>query len=82
MGRRLDSIYVVLVENSEGDEGIAAIPFGRRVEPLVASTEEKLEQIRSAAASLVASTRQTMRIVRFAQREHVENIVPAPVQNS
>lgn len=74
MARRLDSVYIFVVENAEGDEGVAALPAGRRLEPMIATSEERLEQLRELAQGIVSSSGQRMRIVRFTSRVDVGEI--------
>lgn len=76
MARRLESIVVFLVEDEKGDEGIAAFPERRGhrmvLQPMIASTPQRLEELRDAARDLVAGQR--MRIVRFGLRVDLEEI--------
>lgn len=74
MSRRLESVYVFVVENSDGDEGVAALPVGRRLEPMIATTAEKLEILRVQARGIVQNSGQRMRVVRFMSRVDVEEI--------
>lgn len=76
--RRLDRIYVFLIENSDGDEGIAAYASQRRLEPMVASTQEKLDQLLAIAGDLVKSNGRPIRVVRFFQREDI-GLIQAPL---
>ncbi len=80
MTRRLEEIYVFITENA-GDEGVAAFRDPRRNQlvPMVAATEEKLEELTMIAQELVSfDPSKPMRIVRFWQREDIAEIVPAP----
>jgi hypothetical protein len=83
MPRRLESIVVFLVEDANGDEGVAAFPSretGRLVmQPMIASTEERLEQLREAARDLVATQR--MRIVRFGRRVDLEEFTTGAAED-
>jgi hypothetical protein len=84
MARRLESIVVFLVEDSNGDEGVAAFPQRTSknsvvLQPMIANTEERLEQLRDAARDLVAGQR--MRIVRFGTREDLEEFVSGAVKD-
>ena len=80
MSRRIDSLYVFLTSNAEGDEGVAAFfnPTRKRLEPMVASTEEKLEEMTALAQGMVTLNGQAMLVARFTAREDVAEIVPAP----
>ena len=90
MPRQLESVYVFIVENEQGDEGVASYHLSTRRrladgsrevvrEPMIAATEEKLEQLREIARDIVGVSRQRIKIVRFTQREHVANVLPIAV---
>ena len=83
MARRLESIVVFLVDDAAGNEGVAAFPSresGRLVmQPMIASTEERREQLRDAARDLVATQR--MRVVRFTTREDLEEFTTGVVED-
>ncbi len=83
MSRRIESFYVFLVTNA-GDEGIGAYfnPTLKRLEPLVASSEEKLEQLTELAQGVVSLNGQPMTIAHFTAREDVADIVPAPPESA
>ena len=78
--RRIESVYLFFTKNAIGDEGIAAFynPTRKRLEPLVASTEEKLEEMTELAQSMVTLNGQPMLVAHFTNREDVTEIVPAP----
>ncbi len=80
MSRRIEGVYIFLVTNADGDEGVAAFfnPTRKRLEPLVASTEEKLEEMTELAQSMVTLNGQPMLVAHFTSREDVSEIVPAP----
>lgn len=80
MNHRIDDVYIFLVTNDVGDEGVAAFfnPTRKRLEPLVASTEEKLAEMTELAQGMVSLNGQPMTIAHFTQREDVSEIVPAP----
>jgi hypothetical protein len=84
VNRRIDSAYIFLVKNDEGDEGVAAFynPTRKRLEPLVASTEEKLEEMTELAQGMVTLNGRPMLIAHFTQREDVSEIVPAPPEDA
>ena len=79
MTRRLELIYVFLTEQDDA-EGIAAFPqpVGDRVrlEPMIASSEEKLEQLRGVAQELVLRGGKPMRIAKFTTREDLGYVMP------
>lgn len=84
MARRLESIVVFLVEDANGDEGVAAFPQRQAnrttvLQPMIASTDERLEQLRDAARDLVAGQR--MRVVRFGSREDLEEFISGVVED-
>jgi hypothetical protein len=84
VARRLESIVVFLVEDVNGDEGVAAFPQRQAnrttvLQPMIASTEERLEQLRDAARDLVSGQR--MRVVRFTTREDLEEFVTGAVED-
>ena len=76
MTRSIESFYVFLVEDKDGVEGIAAmpVPAARRWEPMIATTQEKLEQLRVAAVDIVKRSGQRMRIAHFSCRSDVEDL--------
>ncbi len=80
MSHRIESLYVFLVTNDQGDEGVAAFfnPTRNRLEPLVASSEEKLDEMTPLAQGMVELNNQPMRVVQFTSREDVAEILPAP----
>lgn len=93
MPRQLDSLYVFVVENDQGDEGVASyhVPTRRRLpdgtherirEPMIASSPAKLDELRSIARDIVAQSGQRIKVVRYSQREHVENVVPLPAEDA
>jgi hypothetical protein len=80
--RRLERIHVFIVDQ-DGDEHVAAYMNVRRgrLEPMIAATDEKLEELTAVAQDLVAmNPAQPMRIVRFSQREDIAEIVPASAE--
>jgi hypothetical protein len=80
MSRRIDSVYVFLTTNADGDEGVAAFfnPTRKRLEPMVASTDEKLEEMTELAQGMVTLNGQPMTVAHFTERVDVTEIVPAP----
>jgi hypothetical protein len=83
-GRKLEDIYVFIVE-VDGVEGIAAYahinPRTRQREllPMVASSQEKLEQLTAIAQDMVGmDPSKPIRIVRFHEREDIADVVLAP----
>lgn len=76
MTRRLERIHVFIVERS-GDEHVAAYvnPRLQRLEPMIAATDEKLEELTRIAQELVSlNPSEPMRIVRFDGREDVAEV--------
>jgi hypothetical protein len=82
--RRLEHIHVFVVERN-GDEHVAAYvnPRLARLEPMIAATEEKLEELTRIAQDLVSlNPTEPMRIVRFDGREDVAEVtVPSDPQD-
>jgi len=80
MSRRIESVYLFFTKNAIGEEGIAAFynPTRKRLEPLVASSDEKLEEMTTLAEGMVTLNGQPMLVARFTSREDVAEIVPAP----
>jgi hypothetical protein len=86
-GRRLEDIFVFIVD-LDGDEGIAAYAHvnprthQRELLPMVASTEEKLEQLTAIAQDMVGlDPSKPIRIVRFHEREDIAQVeLPEPEQ--
>ena len=79
MGRRIESLHVFLVENDQGDEGVAALPnpVAHRTEPMIATSQEKLEALSLAASAIVRRSGQRMRLVHFIRRVDLGDIVPS-----
>lgn len=77
MTRRLEEIYVFITEN-DGAEGVAAYRDLRKNQlmPMIASTQEKLEELQTIAQDLVGmDPTKPIRIVRFSQREDIAEVV-------
>jgi hypothetical protein len=79
MARRIESFYVFLVDDPDGNEGIAAlpVPVAKRSEPMIATSQEKLDALRQAAQALVRRSGQRMRVAHFSRRVDVEDVVPS-----
>lgn len=84
MQRQLDAFHVFLVANDEGDENIAAhTPTGRRVlEPMIASTPAKLEQLTAIAQDLADRSGKSMTVAYFIRKRDVETITPRHAQTA
>lgn len=77
MNRRLEQIHVFLIANEQGDEGVAAYndPKINRLVPMIAATDEKLEELTAIAQEIVSlNPLRPMRIVRFSGREDVAEV--------
>lgn len=80
MPRMLSDLYVFIVTNEAGDEGVASYldPRTKRLEPMLAVTEEKREALMEVAHTLVSLHPESpIRIVRFSEREDIAEVVPA-----
>lgn len=78
--RRLEHIHVFIVERNDAEHVAAYVhPRLQRLEPMIAATEEKLEELTRIAQDLVSlNPSEPMRIVRFDGREDVAEVsVPA-----
>ncbi len=67
-----------IVRDDDGDEQIAAFapPGGRRLEPMIATSEARLEQLLEVAQDLVArDPSKPMMLTKFSSREDLAEVV-------
>jgi hypothetical protein len=75
--RRLQTLHVFLVDNHDGDEGIAAYMANPRLQvPMIATSDAKLKQLQSLAADMAARSGQRIRLVRFERRVDLGEVEP------
>ena len=78
MTRRIEELHVFLVRDADGNEGVAAFYDirSKRIEPMVASSEERVEQLLEVAQDLVArDPSKPILLTKFLSREDVAEVV-------
>jgi hypothetical protein len=78
-GRRVEHFYVFLVDDAQGNEGIAAlpVPVAKRSEPMIATSQEKLDALWLAARAIVKKSGQRMRVALFTKRVDLKDVPAA-----
>lgn len=74
MAFRIVSLHAFVAVGKDGDEGLVATMKGNTWLPMVAADPARLEQLRPEAEEIARVTGQTIRLVRFTQREEIEVI--------
>ena len=80
MTRHIDELHVFLVRDADGNEGIAAFYDIRtkRNEPMVASSQQRVEELLEIAQDLVArDPSKPLLLTKFSSREDVAEVLPA-----
>lgn len=72
LGYAVTEIYAYIADAGGGDEGIMGLRFGDTWMPLVAADRNRALRLRDAAMAAARRTKQTVRLVRFTQRENLE----------
>lgn len=67
------------IDPVDENEGILAIPFEDTMMPLIAADDERLAQLRPLAINLVRGTGMLIRLVKFSNREEIEEVNPDAV---
>lgn len=79
MTAKINSIFVFLVKDENGEEGICAVNTPNGVVPLVCSGSDMTlleQQMRPAARAIAQEHRLTITLCRFDERMDLEEILP------
>jgi len=74
---RIDEMYAFIAEDTgPDDEGIVGFTVGNNWIPMVGGDMARIESLKPIAALVSARTGQKIKIVKFTNREEIEEICP------
>lgn len=71
---RIDSVWMAVSVDENGDEGVCAVNSDGSWMPLLAADEKRLPFIVAQASTIAAATQQVVRIVKLTTREEFQVI--------
>lgn len=74
MGHLISELYAFVCTEADGGEGVAAAYIGDAWMPLVAADQARVESLRPIAANISKISGVPIRLVKFSQRENLEQV--------
>jgi hypothetical protein len=72
---RIDTLWAFFSQGEYG-EGLVAFEIGGKLVPMIAADEARLEFLRPMVQSVADQSGATIKLVKFTQREVIEELVP------
>lgn len=76
-GKRINSVWLVIATDANGDEGVVGSNIGGMQMPLIASDERRRDSIIRIAQEAARYTDKTLKLIRLTTRENVQDIEPS-----
>lgn len=73
-GQSIDALYAWVATDSDGGEGVCSAQIGDVHMPLVGADIDRMKSLRPYAQTLRAATGYPVRLVRFSQRDDLEEL--------
>lgn len=79
---KINKVYVYLVEDESGEEGLAGVITPQGGRPLIAVTDEILNEIRPLAQDFSNISGLATKLVQFDVRKEIETLIPTTADTS
>ena len=79
---KIEEMYVFIAEDGPNDEGVSAFQIGDTWLPMVGADMKRVDSMKPVAQLIADRTGQTIKLIRFTQREEIETIEPRNLQGT